>query len=80
MSRLQGCQADLHWRAKGGDVNYTAPSFTIVQVSYIPPTPPPTLVHAGYQGILFNLGRPLARGATILGAQDKEYIIHRGEI
>ena len=35
---------------------------------------------SGYQGILFNLGRPLARGATILGAQDKEYTTHGGEM
>ena len=35
---------------------------------------------SGYQGIresCLNLGRPLARGATILGTQDKEYIIHK---
>ena len=35
---------------------------------------------SGYQEILFNLGRPLARGATIQGTQDKEYIIHSGEM
>ena len=51
MSRLQGCQADLHWGAQGGDVCCTAPSFAIVQVPYVPPTPPPTHVHAEYQGI-----------------------------
>ena len=28
----------------------------------------------------FNLGRPLAQGATILGTQVKEYIIHKGEM
>ena len=33
-----------------------------------------------YQGLLFNLGRPLAQGATILGIQDKEYITHEGEM
>ncbi len=33
-----------------------------------------------YQGILFNLGRPLARVATLLGTQEKEYIIRRGEM
>ena len=38
---------------------------------------------SGYQGIMesyLNLARPLAQGATILGTQDKEYIILKGEM